>query len=152
MGPNRRAQDRDRAAARAAAKSKRADAERKALAEAQKIVAIWNARQAGGLALWFYPTIGAAIAAGLPWLTLSCPGCGQYCLGRPAHSRPSSGRRDLKLNPVAFVSEVFAKRAVREPRNVDGGTAITARGGAEPRQRARQWNEVPAGELERYVF
>ena len=33
-----------------------------------------NARQAGGRALWFYPTIGAAIAGGLPWLTFSCPG------------------------------------------------------------------------------
>ena len=27
-------------------------------------------RQAGGRTLWFYPTIGAAIAAGLPWLTV----------------------------------------------------------------------------------
>ena len=79
MGPNRRAQERERAAARAAAEAKRAETEREAIAEAQKIVAIWNARQAGGRALWFYPTIGAAIAAGLPWLTLSCPGCGQYC-------------------------------------------------------------------------
>jgi hypothetical protein len=42
-----------------------------------KIVAIWNARQAGGRALWFYPTIGAAIAAGVPWLTFSCPACQQ---------------------------------------------------------------------------
>ena len=73
MGPNRRAQERERAAARAAAEVKRAEAERKAVAEAQKIVAIWNARQAGGRALWFYPTIGAAIAAGLPWLSFSCP-------------------------------------------------------------------------------
>jgi hypothetical protein len=48
MGPNRRVQDRERAAARAAADAKRAEAERKAVAEAQKIVAIWNARQAGG--------------------------------------------------------------------------------------------------------
>jgi hypothetical protein len=63
MGPNRRAQERERAAARAAAEAKRAEAERKAIAEAERIVAIWNARQAGGLALWFYPTIGAAIAA-----------------------------------------------------------------------------------------
>jgi hypothetical protein len=78
MGPNRRAQDRERAAARAAAEAKRAEAERKAAAGAQKIVAIWNARQAGGGALWFYPTIGAAIAAGLPWLSFSCPGCGQW--------------------------------------------------------------------------
>ena len=29
--------------------------------------------EAGGRALWFYPTIGAAIAAGFPWLTFSCP-------------------------------------------------------------------------------
>jgi hypothetical protein len=48
------------------AEAKRADAERKAVAEARRIVAIWNARQAGGRALWFYPIIGAAIAAGLP--------------------------------------------------------------------------------------
>jgi hypothetical protein len=47
MGPNRRAQERERAAARAAAEAKRAEADRKAIAEAQKIVAIWNARQAG---------------------------------------------------------------------------------------------------------
>jgi hypothetical protein len=46
-----------------AARANRAEAERKATAEAQKIVAIWNSRQAGGRALWFYPTIGAAIAA-----------------------------------------------------------------------------------------
>ena len=58
MGPNRRAQERERAAARAAVEAKRAEAERKAIAEAEKIVAIWNARQAGGRAFWFYPTIG----------------------------------------------------------------------------------------------
>src|SRR5262245_47684322 len=78
MGPNRRAQERERAAALAAEAAKRAQAERKAAAEAHKIVAIWNARQAGGRALWFYPTIGAAIAAGVPWLSFSCPACGQW--------------------------------------------------------------------------
>jgi hypothetical protein len=31
--------------------AKRAEAERKAIADVQKIVAIWNARQAGGRAL-----------------------------------------------------------------------------------------------------
>ena len=45
MGPNRRAQDRERAAAEAAAEAKRAEAERKAIADAEKIVAPWNARQ-----------------------------------------------------------------------------------------------------------
>jgi hypothetical protein len=78
MGPNRRAQERERAAARAAAKAKRAEADRKAIVDAQKVVAVWNAHQAGGRALWFYPTIGAAIAAGLPWLSFSCPACGQF--------------------------------------------------------------------------
>jgi hypothetical protein len=78
MGLNRRAQDRERAAAEAAARAKRAEAERKPVAKAQKIVAIWNARQAGGRALWFYPTIGAAITAKLPWLSFSCPACGQF--------------------------------------------------------------------------
>jgi hypothetical protein len=37
MGPNRRAQERQRAAARAAAEAKRAEAERKAIAEAERI-------------------------------------------------------------------------------------------------------------------
>ena len=53
MELNRRAQERERAAARAAAEAKRVEAERKAIAEAQKIVAIWNARQAGGRTLRF---------------------------------------------------------------------------------------------------
>jgi len=43
VGPNRRARERERAVAEAAATTKRAEAERKAAADAQKIVAIWNA-------------------------------------------------------------------------------------------------------------
>ena len=77
MGLNRRAQEHECAAARAAEAAKRAEAERKAIAEAQKIVGISNARQAGGRELWFYPTIGAAIAVGFPWLSFSCPACQQ---------------------------------------------------------------------------
>jgi hypothetical protein len=46
MGPNRRRQERERTAARAAEEAKRAEAERKAIVDAQKIVSIWNARQA----------------------------------------------------------------------------------------------------------
>ena len=73
---NRRAQERERAAAEVAARAKRAEAEQKTVVEAQKIVALWKARQAGGRALWVYPTIGA----GLPRLTFSCPACGQSTL------------------------------------------------------------------------
>jgi uncharacterized membrane protein YqiK len=77
MGPNRRAQERERAAARAKAEATRAEAEREAIKDAQKIVAIWNARAAAGRELWFFPTSGAAIAAGVPWLSFSCPACQQ---------------------------------------------------------------------------
>jgi hypothetical protein len=59
MGPNRRAQERERAAARATAEAKRAEVER-SLADAQKIVAIWNARQAGRPGVVVYPTIAVA--------------------------------------------------------------------------------------------
>ena len=100
MGPNRRAQERERAATRAAAEAKRAEAERKAIVEAERIVAIWNARQAGGRALWFYPTIGAAIAAGLPWLTFHAPRAGSsdrstyaYSIGTPAPQSPALSRQ-----------------------------------------------------------
>jgi hypothetical protein len=126
MGPNR-PQDRERAAAEAATKAKRDEAERKAIAEAQKIVAIWNARQAGGRALWFYPTIGAAIAAGLPWLTFSCPGCGQYALVDLLHARSAPRRRGLKPHPVPVLPEMLAQCPVREARNADGGAALTPR-------------------------
>ena len=51
MGPNR-----ESVSGQPREEAKRAEAERKAIADAQKIVAIWNARQAGGRALWFYPT------------------------------------------------------------------------------------------------
>jgi hypothetical protein len=40
VGPNHRAQERERAAVEAAANAKRAEAERKAVEEAEKIVAI----------------------------------------------------------------------------------------------------------------
>jgi hypothetical protein len=104
MGPNRRAQDRERAAVEAAAKAKRAEAEHKALADAQKIVAIWNARQAGGQALWFYPTIGAAITAGLPWLSFSCSACGQW---------GSVDLRTLDRHPAAAISSLIPSVSCR---------------------------------------
>ncbi len=104
MGPNRRAQERERAAARAAEYAKRAEAERKAAAEAQKIVEIWNARQAGGRALWFYPTIGAAIAAGYPWLTYSCPGCRTFS---------SVDLRELDRHPGASISSLIPSLSCR---------------------------------------
>jgi hypothetical protein len=104
VGPNRRAQERERAAARAAAEAKRAEAERKAIVDAQKVVAVWNAWRAGGRALWFYPTIGAAIAAGLPWLSFSCPACGQF---------GSVDLRTLDRHPAAAISSLIPSVSCR---------------------------------------
>jgi hypothetical protein len=104
MGPNRRALERERAAAQAAAEAKRAEAERKAVADAQTIVAIWNARQARGRALWFYPTIAAANAAGLPWLSFSCPACGQFA---------SVDLRTLDRHPGAAISSLIPSVSCR---------------------------------------
>ena len=104
MGPNRRAQERERAAARAAEAGRHAEAERKAIADAQKIVAIWNARQAGGRELWFYLTIGAAIAAGFPWLTFSCPACQQV---------GSLDLRTLDRHPRASISSLIPSVSCR---------------------------------------
>jgi hypothetical protein len=49
----------------------------KAAREAKRVVGIWNARHAANRDLWFYPTIGAAIAAECPWLRFYCPACRQ---------------------------------------------------------------------------
>jgi hypothetical protein len=84
--------------------AKRAEAERKAIADAQKIVAIWNARQARGRELWFHPTIGAAITAGLPWLTYSCPACQQ--LG-------AVDLRTLDRHPGASISSLIPSISCR---------------------------------------
>jgi hypothetical protein len=51
--------------------------------------------------------------------------------GKPLQHPPTKCRCAIilwwnKLDPVAFVPEVFAQRAVREARNADGGTALTA--------------------------
>ena len=104
MGPNRRAQECERTAARAAEEAKRAEAGRKAIADAHKIVSIWNARQAGGRALWFYPTIGAAIAAGFPWLSFSCPACHQW---------GSVDLRTLDRHPGASISSLIPSVSCR---------------------------------------
>jgi hypothetical protein len=77
MGPNRRALEREAAAARAAEAARHADLARPHIASAKRIISIWQSRLARGVPLWFHPTVGAAIAAGRPWLLFYCPACGQ---------------------------------------------------------------------------
>jgi hypothetical protein len=46
-----------------------------AVAEARRVVELWNQELASGRDLWWSPTIRAAIVAGMPWLDVHCPGC-----------------------------------------------------------------------------
>jgi hypothetical protein len=74
------------------------------VADAEKIAAIWNARPAGGRALWFYPTIGAAIAAGVPSSPTLARRAGNT-IDRPAHARPAPGRMGLNKRAAARSSQ-----------------------------------------------
>ena len=73
--------------------------------------------QAGGRALWFHPTIGAAVAAGLPWLSFSCQTCGQL------------GSVDLRTLEGSILSLIPALSCRTHPKSfeVDGRTAATGR-------------------------
>ena len=105
---------------RSRCQAKRSEAERNTIADAQKIVAIWNARQAGGRGLWFYSTIGAVVAAGLPWLSFSYPACGQF---------GSVDLRTLDRHPGASISSLIPSASYRRcsPNAPYGGAAVAAR-------------------------
>jgi hypothetical protein len=75
-----------------------------AIERPRRLSLMWNARQADGRELWFYPTIGAAIAAGLPWLTFSCPACGQF---------GSVDLRTLDRHPGAAISSLVPSVSCR---------------------------------------
>jgi hypothetical protein len=75
MGFNRRKMESERAAKAA----KEAEARRalgpQILADAEKLIASWNARQEAHMPMLFSPTIGAAIAARRWFLWVRCPAC-----------------------------------------------------------------------------
>jgi hypothetical protein len=64
---------------RAALAAKEAEARRargpQILADAEHLIATWNARQEAHMPMLFSPTIGAAIAARHWWLWVRCPAC-----------------------------------------------------------------------------
>jgi hypothetical protein len=75
MGFNKRRMESERAAAAA----KEAEARRalgpQILADAEHLIATWNARQEAHMPMLFSPTIGAAIAADFWFLWVRCPAC-----------------------------------------------------------------------------
>ena len=45
------------------------------LEDAERLIAVWNERQAKQMPMLFSPTIGAAVAAGYWFLSVRCPAC-----------------------------------------------------------------------------
>jgi hypothetical protein len=75
MGFNRRKleDERRRTAEKKAAEQRATDPQ--IMADAERLVAVWNDRQKRHMPMLFAPTIGAAIAAGYWFLWVRCPAC-----------------------------------------------------------------------------
>jgi len=70
----RRMEDQRRQAAEKEAAARRATDEQ-VLEDAERLIAVWNERQAKRMPMLFSPTIGAAITAGYWFLWVRCPAC-----------------------------------------------------------------------------
>jgi hypothetical protein len=75
MGFNKRQMTREREAAQRAEQEQRQRELGRDIAQAQKLVAVWNSRAARKARPSFYPTLETAIMAGTPWLSYQCPAC-----------------------------------------------------------------------------
>ena len=75
MGFNRRKlEDQRRDVAEKEAANRRAT-DPQVLDDAERLIAVWNERQAKRMPMLFSPTIGAAITAGYCFLWVRCPAC-----------------------------------------------------------------------------
>ena len=75
MGFNRRKmEDERRRSAETKATEQRAT-DPQIVADAERLVVLWNERQARRMPMLFAPTVGAAIAAGFWFLWVRCPAC-----------------------------------------------------------------------------
>ena len=75
MGFSKRRMDSERAAAAAKESEARRALRPQILADAEHLVATWNARQQAHMPMLFSPTIGAAITARHWFLWVRCPAC-----------------------------------------------------------------------------
>jgi hypothetical protein len=75
MGFNKRRMESERAAAAAKEAEARRALGSQILADAERLVTTWNARQEGHMPMLFSPTIGAAITARHWFLWVRCPAC-----------------------------------------------------------------------------
>jgi len=75
MGFNRRKMEADRKAVADAADASRRATASQAIEEAERLIAVWNERQAKRMPMLFSPTIGAAVTARHWYLWVRCPAC-----------------------------------------------------------------------------
>ena len=82
MGFNKRRMESERAAAATKEAEARWALGPQILADVERLIATWNARQEAHMPMLFSPTIGAAIAARHWWLWVRCPAWGRSTLDR----------------------------------------------------------------------
>jgi hypothetical protein len=75
MGFNRRKMEDERRGAAAKKAAEQRASHPQIVEDAERLVAVWNERQARRMPMLFSPTIGAAIAAGYWFLWVRCPAC-----------------------------------------------------------------------------
>jgi hypothetical protein len=75
MGFNKRRMERERARVLHAEQERRDRELGRDIAQAQKIIAVWNSRAARKARPNFYLTLETALLAGAPWLSFMCPAC-----------------------------------------------------------------------------
>jgi hypothetical protein len=107
MGFNRRKmEDQRRYAAEKEAATRRAT-DAQVLEDPERLIAVWNERQALRAPMIFSPTIGAAIKAGYWFLWVRCPAC---------RSTSSIDLRGLDRHPEAAVTSLIPALSCRSCR------------------------------------
>jgi hypothetical protein len=77
------------------------------VAQAQKLVAIWNSRAQRKARPSFYPTIETALLSGTPWLAYQCPACrliGDVDLRTLTKAPPPRRPRSATMAPISWLS------------------------------------------------
>ena len=145
MDFNRRKMDADRKAKADAEAAARRATIVQVLEDAERLIAVWNERQAKRMPMLFSPTIGAAIRAGYWFLRARCPACrttGDVDLRSldwhhgaavtaliPALScrscRPNAPFAELVcLSKISLADEYYAERSGKVGQRVNGGQDI----------------------------
>jgi hypothetical protein len=107
MGFNKRRMESERKAAAAQEAEARRALGPQILADAERLVATWNARQEAHMPMLFSPTIGAAITARHWFLWVRCPAC---------RTMSSIDLRALDRHPNATVTSLIPALSCRSCR------------------------------------